>query len=147
MTQGKRKPERRPVALHPLLFAVAPILFLYSYNAPRLPIAPAELLLPLALSFIAALVLWLFLWLVLNSSRRAALVVSLFLALFFTYGRVLDVIGTTIPPGLLPYIAGGILLLGILFFGLPREDVHFFTQQMMPALDFEFRLVEGVLQP
>ena len=122
MATGNRESRGRPVALHPLLFALAPILFLYSHNASKLPIAPSELVLPLAMSFTAALVLWLFLWFVLRSSRRAALIVSLSLALFFTYGRVLDAVGTTAPPELLPGIAGGILLLGILFFGLPRRE-------------------------
>jgi hypothetical protein len=112
----------RPFPLHHLLFALVPTLFLYSYNASKLPMAPSELLLPLAVSFAAALFLWLFVWLMLNNSRRAALIVSLFLALFFTYGRVLDAIGTAVPPQLLPGIAGGILLLGMLFVALSRRE-------------------------
>jgi hypothetical protein len=113
---------KRPFPLHHLLFALVPILFLYSHNASKLPIAPSELVLPLTASFTAALFLWLFLWLMLNNSRRAALIVSLFLALFFTYGRVLDAIGTSVPPQLLPGIAGGILLIGIILFCLPRRE-------------------------
>ncbi len=117
-----RPRDKRPFPFHQLLLALAPILFLYSYNASKLPIAPSELVLPLAASFTAALFLWLFLWLMLNNSRRAALIVSLFLALFFTYGRVLDAIGTLAPPQLLPSLAGGILLLGVVFFGLARRE-------------------------
>ena len=122
MSPSSDSRPRLPFPLHQLLFALAPTLFLYSYNASKLPIAPFELLLPLVVSFTAALVLWLFLWLLLNNSRRAALVVSLFLALFFAYGRVLDAVGTSAPPQLLPAIAGGILILGALFFGLPRRE-------------------------
>jgi hypothetical protein len=121
-TRRPRSAEKRPFPLHHLLFALVPTLFLYSYNASKIPIAPAELLLPIALSLTAALFLWLFLWLMLNSSRRAALIVSLFLALFFTYGRVLAMMGTTAIAELLPTIAGGILLLAIIFFGLQRRE-------------------------
>ncbi len=99
-----------------------PILFLYSHNIARLPIAPTELVLPLAVSFAAALCLWLLLWLVMRSSRRAALVVSLFLALFFLYGRARDAVGTKTPPVLLPAVAVGIVLLGIVFFARPRRE-------------------------
>ena len=122
MTAGNREFKRRPLVLHPLLFAVAPILFLYSHNAAKLPIAPSELLLPLAISFAAALGLWLLLWLVMRSSRRAALVVSLFLALFFLYGRAQDALGPGTTPVLLPAAAIGILLLGIIFFARPRRE-------------------------
>ncbi len=122
MAAGGREFKGRPFALHPLLFALAPILFLYSHNAARLPIAPSELVLPLAVSFAAALCLWLVLWLVMHSSRRSALVVSLFLALFFLYGRVADAIGAKAAPGILPWAAGGILLLGVIFFARSRRE-------------------------
>jgi hypothetical protein len=119
---ARRRAAKLPAPLHHLLFALAPTLFLYSYNVSKLPIAPAEILLPLAVSLTAAFVLWLFLWLLMGSNRRAALVVSLFLALFFTYGRVLDVVGTSAPPALLTGIAAAILLVGIIFFGRPRRE-------------------------
>jgi hypothetical protein len=122
LTAGNRGFKRRPFALHPLFFAVAPILFLYSHNAARLPIAPSELLLPLAVSFAATLCLWLVLWFVIRSSRRSALVVSLFLALFFLYGRVADAIGAKAAPGILPWAAGGILLLGVILLARPRRE-------------------------
>ncbi|MBM3331106.1 hypothetical protein FJY68_04540 [candidate division WOR-3 bacterium] len=117
-----RSAEKRPIPIHHFLFALAPTLFLYAYSASRIPITPSELVLPLIASFTVALVLWLFLWRVLGNSRRAALVVSLFLALFFTYGRVLGAVGTSAPPELLPGIAGGVLLLGVIFLGVPRLE-------------------------
>jgi len=121
-SHGVRSAKKRPFPVHHLLFALAPILFLYSHNASKLPIAPSELLLPLAVSFAAALVLWLVLWLVMRGSRRAALVVSLFLALFFLYGRAQDAIGHNTTPVLLPAAAIVILMLGILIFGRPRRE-------------------------
>jgi hypothetical protein len=119
---GSRPRTTRPFPFHHLLFALAPILFLYSHNAARLPIAPSELVLPLAVSSAAALGLWLLLWLVMRSSRRAALVVSLFLALFFLYGRARGAIGPKTTPALLPAVAIAILLLGIIFFARPRRE-------------------------
>ncbi len=113
---------RKPIPIHPLLLAVAPILFLFSHNASRLPVSPNELPLPLAVSFAAALALWLLLGAVMRNSRRAALAVSLFLALFFLYGRVLAAIGSKIAPWLLPVVATAVLLLGIFFFGRPRRE-------------------------
>ena len=113
---------KRPFPFHHLLFALTPVMFLFSHNAARLPVSPSELLLPLAVSLLAALVLWLLLWAVMRSSRRAALVVSLFLTLFFLYGRALAVIGSKTAPWLLPAVAVGILLMGVLFFGRPRRE-------------------------
>ena len=113
---------KRPFPVHHLLLALAPILFLYSHNAAKLPIAPSELLLPLAVSFAAALGLWLLLWAAMRSSRRAALVVSLFLVLFFLYGQVQGAISPKSPPVLLLTTAVGILALGTIFLARPRRE-------------------------
>lgn len=112
----------RPFPFHHFLFALVPTLFLYSYNVGKIPIAPGELIIPLALSLAAALALWLLLWLVLGNSRRAALVVSLVLALFFNYGRVVGALGQDIPPEYPRIGAVAILLIGIIFFGLTRRE-------------------------
>jgi len=113
---------KRPFPVHHLLFALTPILFLYVHNAAKLPITPSELLLPLLFSFVASLALWLLLWLVMRNSRRSALVVSLFIVLFFLYGRVNAVIGPRTAPWLLPAAAAGVMLTGILLFGRPRRE-------------------------
>ena len=118
----RRRTPERPFPVHHLLFALAPTLFLYSYNASKIPIAPAELILPLVLSLAASVVLWLLLWLIFASSRRAALVDSLILALFFSYGRVLEAVGARTPPELLPGVAAAVLLLGIVVFGITRRE-------------------------
>jgi hypothetical protein len=84
---------RRAIPFHPVLFAVAPILFVYAYNAARIPINPAELLLPVALSLGMTAVVWTITSFALRSATRAALVVSLFLLLFFSYGHVAATLG------------------------------------------------------
>jgi hypothetical protein len=124
---GLRPTRKRPFPVHHLLFALAPILFLYSHNAAKLPIAPSELLLPLALSFAAALVLWLLLWLVMHSSRRAALIVSIILVLFFNYGRAQNAVRPETSRLLLPAVAAAVLLVGILLFGLTAREFRGLT--------------------
>jgi hypothetical protein len=119
---SKRESGQRPFAIHQLLFAVVPTLFLYTFNASKIPISPSELVLPLTLSLAAALALWLLLWLLLGNSRRAALVVSLFLVLFFNYGRAASAIGPDTPQDYLRIGAAVILVLGIIFFGLLRRE-------------------------
>jgi hypothetical protein len=86
--QGNEERARRPIPFHPVLFAVAPILFVYAHNGARVPVDPRELLLPIALSLALTGIVWAILWLLFRSAARAALVVSLFLVLFFSYGHI-----------------------------------------------------------
>jgi len=84
---------KRPLALHPVLFALAPILFVFAHNRARVPISVSELLLPVAVALAVTAVLWLILGLVLRGAPRAALIVSLVLVLFFLYGHVANALG------------------------------------------------------
>jgi hypothetical protein len=77
--------KARPV-LHPLLFALFPILFLYAHNMSELYLS--QLALPLPLAAAAAAIVWLGLALGLRDTRRAALVSSLFLVWFFLFGHL-----------------------------------------------------------
>ena len=120
--RARRSHSRRPFPVHHLLFALVPTLFLYSYNTTKLHVAPSELVLPLAASGGASLLLWLLLWLLMGSSRKAALSVTFFLALFFGYGRVFNLVGPNVPLELQPAVAGGVLLLGIILIGLLRTE-------------------------
>ncbi len=90
MNEERANPDRsrRALPFHPVLFTVAPILFVYAYNCASLPIAPRELLLPIALSLAVTAVLWTVLGLLFRSAARAAAVVSLFLVLSFSYGHI-----------------------------------------------------------
>ena len=76
--------------LHPLFFATAPILFLYAHN--RSEVAPVWVLAALGASLCATLVLWALATAIQRDVDRSALVVSLALAEFFSYGRVFDLI-------------------------------------------------------
>ena len=99
------RPGRNALPFHPVLFAVVPILFVYGYNVAKIPIDPSELLVPLALSLAMTAVLWAALGYLFRSAARAALLVSLFLVLFFLYGHVA---GTFLPE----VFASSALLLG-----------------------------------
>jgi hypothetical protein len=92
MNEEQPRPERgrRALPFHPVLFAVAPILFVYAYNGARIPIDPRELLLPMALSLAVTVVLWTVTGLLFRSATRAALVVSLLLVLSFSYGHIAE---------------------------------------------------------
>jgi len=110
--QANQKPGRSALPLHPVLFAIAPVLFVYAYNGARIPIDPRELLVPIALSLAMTAVLWAILGLLFHSAARAALLVSLFLVLFFLYGHVA---GSYMPEvfASAELLLGGTVLLGI----------------------------------
>jgi hypothetical protein len=83
---GLRTLTERPLPLHPILFAAFPPLFLYSSNV-RERISWATVIAQLAL-VVSVTALFLVLGtMVLGSARRAALVVSVWLLLFFAYGH------------------------------------------------------------
>jgi len=81
--------------VHPVFFALAPILFAYAHNVRNIPIRAAELLLPVAVTLVLSLVLMSLLALCLRNWTKAAIAVSLFLVLFFLYGHVQVALGSS----------------------------------------------------
>ncbi len=82
---------KNKIALHPLLFGLFPILFLYSQNIEQLSFS--EILLPSGMVAAFVAVLLPLLWLVLKKNiHKAAMVLSLFMVLFFSYGHVYNMI-------------------------------------------------------
>lgn len=77
----------RQIVLHPILFAVFPILFLYSHNREE-ALSPDQVLLPLCVSLLAALLLWGLVNLIWRNRRKSALAVTLLVLLFFSYGHL-----------------------------------------------------------
>ncbi len=71
--------------LHPFLFALFPVLFLYSRNSAEIPFA--QVYRPVVLLMGATLTALLFLRLALRSWQRAGLLLTLGLALFFSFGH------------------------------------------------------------
>ncbi|MEI7481720.1 MAG: sulfatase-like hydrolase/transferase [Elusimicrobiota bacterium] len=74
------------ITIHPLLFALHPVLFLYQININK--VNPGDIILPLVLAFSGAVVLWALLSIVTRRIIKAGLTVSLLLILFFSYGHV-----------------------------------------------------------
>ncbi len=73
--------------VHPFLFAVSPVLTLFSHNVGQ--VAFSEVALPLGFSLLAAVVLLAVSFLIFRDSVKAAILVSLFLVLFFSHGHLM----------------------------------------------------------
>ena len=82
---------KRPLILHPFLFSVYPILFLFAHNIEHFLLN--EILVPIALVTGLALLSWLLLGRALKNREKAGLLVSLTLFLFFSYGHFYNSLG------------------------------------------------------
>ena len=78
--------------IHPFLFAIFPVLFLFAYNIDEVP--ATDLILPLLATIIGTLIFFLLLRLIIKNSNKAAIVTSILLILFFSYGHVRDAISS-----------------------------------------------------
>ena len=76
--------------IHPILFSIYPILFLYSYNIYNVPLR--GLFLPLLIVPLFAAALWLVLRFVLKSGMKAGFIVSLIIILITFYGHIFNLI-------------------------------------------------------
>ena len=120
---------KKSFIIHPFLFAIFPILFLFSHNVDQ--VSYSELLLPSAivLGFTLLLVLlsrWIF-----KDNNKSSIIVSLFLILFFSYGHVHDLLKIArYTPGKYKYllIAWGLLFTyGAYLTIRTRRNLHNFT--------------------
>ena len=73
--------------VHPLLFAMFPVLALYAHNVAE--VSPSEIVLPTATVLGSTLLLLLLSGVILRDIRKAGIVLSILLALFFSYGHIL----------------------------------------------------------
>jgi hypothetical protein len=78
--------------IHPFLFAIFPVLFLFAYNIDEVP--ATDLILPLFATIIGTLIVFLLLRLITKNSNKAAIVTSILLILFFSYGHVRDALSS-----------------------------------------------------
>ncbi len=75
-------------AVHPFLFAIYPVLFLYSYNVYQVTFN--SIILPSMILLAGTAVLFLLSSLIIRNNNKAAILVSLFIFMFMTYGRIFD---------------------------------------------------------
>jgi hypothetical protein len=82
---------KKPLVIHPFLVGMFPIIFLLAQN--RDMVVFSQILLPSAVVLGFTSLALLLLTLVLRESRKAGIVVSIFLILFFSYGHAFDLVG------------------------------------------------------
>ena len=78
---------KRSFTIHPFLFALHPVLSLFLHNWETLPIR--EAVGTAALVLVSTLLLWLFVDYFVKNRSKSAIIVSVFLVLFFSYDHTL----------------------------------------------------------
>ncbi len=76
---------KNPPVLHPFLFALFPILFLYSFNITQIP--TNQIIVPILLTILLIFLLWLGLSIVFKDKKRGGIFLFFCLFLFFSYGH------------------------------------------------------------
>lgn len=79
---------KKPFVVHPILFAIYPVVFLFSYNVKET--SPGEVVLPLLLLAGISILMWLVLGFIIRDKEKSAIIVSLAFVLFFSYGHVMN---------------------------------------------------------
>ncbi len=81
---------KKPLVIHPFLFAVFPILFLYSHNIEQLSFTET---LPVSVVMLGlTTLLTVSLGLLLRDSKKAGIIVSVVLILFFSHGHLYEIV-------------------------------------------------------
>ena len=84
-----------PRLFHPLLFSFFPTFYVYSQNIHVL--IPTELFLPLLVISGSTIAAFLILGKILKNKIKVALIITLFLVLFFSYGHVYNILNDVSP--------------------------------------------------
>jgi len=82
--------KRSTFVIYPFMVAAFPVIFLYSHNIEQVRFS--QTLLPLAIMLVFTLLSLFLLKLILGNRLKAAMIVALFLVLFFSYGHIFDTI-------------------------------------------------------
>ncbi|MHC4106025.1 MAG: hypothetical protein ACYSR9_13870 [Planctomycetota bacterium] len=77
--------DREPAVIHPFVFAIFPVLFLYSHNIQEMLLKWTVV--PAVIIMASTFVLWVVLVFLCRDENKAGLLVSLFLTYFFLYGH------------------------------------------------------------
>ncbi len=126
---------RRTLVIHPFLFAVFPVLFLFAQNIHAFSLG--VVVKPIFLLVAATVVLLGLSTLILRNSRKAGLVVSVLLVLFFSYGPVWQslprfrfmMLGVRIEPTKTVFIPWVILFVVFTWLaGRTKRNLHQFTR-------------------
>ena len=82
--------NKRPFVIHPLIFAIFPVVFLFSLNINSLN--HEEVIIPIIVVPLVSLGLWGVLSFVLKNKLKAGLIISIGIILFFSYGHVHNIL-------------------------------------------------------
>ncbi len=80
------KKFNKSIVLHPFLFGIYPIIFLFSVNVNS--VFPEEIISPLIFVVVVTFLIWIALGFLLKSRIKSGLIVSMGLVLFFSYGHI-----------------------------------------------------------
>jgi len=80
------KKMNRTIVIHPFLFAIFPIIFLFSFNVNS--VFPEEIIFPLFLVIAVTFLIWVVIGFLLKSKIKSGFIVSIGLVLFFSYGHI-----------------------------------------------------------
>ena len=117
---SRSKLNSRTLILHPILFSLFPVLFLFSININEL--VPMDILIPLGGVTLFTILIWFVLGIALKNDKKSGFITSLGLAIFFTYGHVylqvagFEFAGITITNAIvvIPFLI--VFVIGVIFF-------------------------------
>jgi len=81
---------KKSKAIHPFLFVIFPVLFIYAYNIEEVLLS--DTMLPIAIVLCFTFLILASLTLILKNKIKAAIIVSAFLILFFSYGQIAKIV-------------------------------------------------------
>ena len=81
---------KKRLIIHPILFAIFPIIFLYSHNINEMSID--QILIPIAIALVSFFILWVILSFILKNKIKAGVAITLLAVLFFSYGHFYDLL-------------------------------------------------------
>jgi len=132
---------KKPLIIHPFLFAIFPVLFLFSHN--RLQTTIDLLLAPLAVVLIFASLWFLVLSVIFKNKIKTAIVVSLSLILLFSYGHfhnlffnLVAMVGKVHPGRIVFPLWGIIFIMSVLFIIRTRKNLYALTKVLNAAAAF-----------
>lgn len=126
---------KKSLVLHPFLFALYPVFFLFSHNVEQ--VSFSEIIRPSLLITGAALIIFLSLEIFIKNYRKAGLIAGVILLLFLFYGRLYEVLGEWSIAGvvvgrnryLLPFCAAFTGAL-IFFISKTKNNLHAITNML-----------------
>ena len=119
--QNNLKQNKISFIIHPILFSIYPIIFIFSENINLLPVT--EIILPISIIVGITILMLFILKIKIKNRNKIALIISLIIITFFSYGHYYDIInGSEFADSeisrhrylLIPY--SGLAIIGIIFF-------------------------------